>query len=141
MTDDILVLYVDDSPALRDLTVELLERVNPAITVTAEENPTDVTERLVTEPIECVVSDLDMPSMDGLELCGRIRDRHPEVPFFLLTSQDGETVIEEALAAGVTDYIQKETGVEHYKLLANRISNAVQHYRDRTRLAELESGA
>lgn len=126
MSDDIFVLYVDGNAALRDLTAELLEDVNSNITVGTEADPTTVPYRLAVEDVDCIVSEYELPTMDGLELCKRIRRDHPELPFFIFTNNDDRAVIEEALELGATDYIEKYTGIEHYKLLANRISNAVE---------------
>lgn len=137
MSDGIDVLYIDDEPALRDLTAEMLERVDPNITVRTESDPTIVPDRLAEERFDCLVSDYNMPSIDGLGLCERVRRDHPEVPYFLFTNHDQPAVIEAALDAGVTDYVEKQPGIEHYKLLANRISNAVQHNRKRRRIDEL----
>lgn len=139
MASEICVLYVDDNPALRDLSAELLERVSPGIVVRTEAEPTAVLDRLSQESIDCVVSDLEMPDIDGIQLCELIRQKHPQVPYFLFTNTDDPSIIDKALAAGATDYVQKSTGTEHYTLIANRISNAVHHRRTRDRLAELES--
>lgn len=139
MSNGIVVLYVDDDPAIRDLTAELLERANAAITVRPVADPTAVVDRLDDRRIECLVSDYEMPEMTGLELCDRVQTAHPDLPFFLFTNKPDRTVIEDALAAGVTDFVEKQTGIEHYQLLANRIENAVVHHRDRARLAELSS--
>jgi CheY-like chemotaxis protein len=139
MTRTIRVLHVDDNPALRDLTAELLERVDGNISVRSEADPTAVPGRVATEPIDCVVCDFEMPGTDGLEVCDRIRSEHPALPFFLFTSKQDEELVDRALEAGVTDYVQKESGIEHYKLLANRVRNAVAHHQVRERVAELES--
>lgn len=137
MPNGIEVLYVDDDPALRDLTAEMLERVHPAISVRTESDPTSVPGHLTEESIDCLVSDYHMPEMDGLELYDRVRDAHPDVPFFLFTNNDQPELIETALDAGVTDYVEKQPGIAHYKLLANRITNAVQHHRTRLTYGEL----
>lgn len=139
MSPDITVLFVDDDAALRDITAETLERLVPTITVSTESTPTAVSERLAEESLDCIVSDYQMPRMDGLQLCEQVRSEHPDIPFFLFTSIDDRDVIEEALASGATDYIWKAPGIEHYKLLGNRIVNAVQHYRLRNRLVAMES--
>lgn len=138
---DLEVLHIDDDAALRDLTAELLERVDDGITVKSESDPTVVPGRIEAEPIDCVVSDYRMPETDGLELCRRIRDTHPDIPFFLFTTEYGEEVLDRAMSFGVTDYIQKESGTTHYKLLAYRIRNAVRHHRIRERIQELEDPA
>ena len=139
MSEEIRVLYVDDSAPMRDLTAELLERVDSSITVHAVSDPEAVESLIEEEFIDCIVSDYEMPSYDGLELCRDIRAEFEDLPFFLFTSKHERAVIEAALDAGATDYIEKSTGIEHYKLLANRITNAVHHHRDRQRIADLEN--
>ena len=124
MTDDILVLYVDDNAALRDLTADLLERVNPNLTVRTEADPSTVRYQLTEEAVNCIVSDYDMAPINGIELCRRVRRDHPDVPFFLWSNDNDPALIDEALEAGATDFLEKSTGIEHYKLLANRIENA-----------------
>ena len=138
MTRPIHVLHVDDNAALRDLTAEFLEKVAAEITVHSVADPTDVPATLAGEPIDCVVSDYEMPEQNGLDLCRELREDHPDLPFFLFTSRGGEEIVSRAMGAGATDYIQKEPGVEQYTLLANRIANAVSKRRTEERLAELE---
>lgn len=136
MPDDIRVLHVDDDPAFRDLAAALLERVDDAITVRSESDPTVVPARIEEEPVDCVVSDFQMPERDGLELCRAVRAEYPELPFVLFTNETGEGIVDRAMAAGATDYIRKETGTHHYTLLANRITLAVTRHRALRRLAE-----
>lgn len=138
MGDGVVVLHVDDNAALRDLTAELLEKVEPSITVRSEADPSRVLDLLDSATIDCVVSDYEMPYLDGIELCTAIRSTKPDFPFFLFTGKARASVIESALEAGVTDFVEKDAGVEQYRLLANRIMNAVRHHRDRDRLAEFE---
>lgn len=133
---DILVLHVDDDPAIRDLTAEFLEEVDDAITVKSESDPTNVPARLDTEPIDCVVSDFNMPECTGLELCTAVRNEHPWLPFILFTSERGEELAEDALATGATDFVQKATGTHHYTVLANRITIAVTRHRAIKRLRD-----
>ena len=136
MLQDIQVLHVDDDPAFRDLTAEFLEQVDGAIAVESEPDPTVVPSRVKTEPIDCVVSDLEMPRRDGLELCRLVRTEHATLPFVLFTNRQGKAVVERAMEAGATDYIQKETGTHHYTLLANRIRLLVSRHRAVQKLAE-----
>lgn len=138
MDDPIHVLHVDDDSAFRDLAAELLERADDSITVHSESDPTAVPAYIENEPIDCVVSDFDMPECDGLELCRQIRREYPEFPFVLFTNRTGEEIVDQAMSADATDYIKKETGTHHYKLLANRITLAVTRHRALRRLGAVD---
>ncbi len=123
------VLHVDDDDAFLDLTAEMLERTRRDIVVRSESDPTTVLDRLASEQFDCIVSDFEMPGWTGLELCRRVRNTDHDLPFFLFTNRSGEDIVPEALDAGVTDYIHKETGVHHYRLLATRITYVVTLHR------------
>ena len=70
-----------------------------------------------------------MPGCDGLEFLEYVREDHGKIPFILYTGKGSEEIASKAISTGVTDYLQKETGTDHYTVLANRIENAVQQYR------------
>ena len=130
------VLHVDDDPDITEVAAKFLEREDPRLAVATESKPSTALDRLVDETFDCVVSDYDMPRMDGLEFFEAVRGRHPDVPFVLFTGKGSEAVAGEAVSAGVTDYLQKESSTEQYRLLANRITNAVDQSRTEARLDE-----
>lgn len=127
--DTIRVLLVDDEQDLVELGQLFLEREEDDMTVLVETTPKDALERLADERVDCVVSDYDMPSRNGLELLEGVRAEHPDLPFILFTGKGSEEIAADAVAAGVTDYLQKGTGNDQYTVLANRIKNAVSQYR------------
>jgi len=135
-TDSIRVLHVDDEPRFTDLAAEYLERVDERFDVVTESGAPSGLDRLDGEPIDCVVSDYEMPKMDGLDFLERVRDSYEDLPFILFTGRGSEAVASDAIAAGVTDYLQKETGTDQYTVLANRIGNAVEQHRSQRALAE-----
>ena len=128
---EISVLHVDDEPEFLEMASSYLEHVDDTITVHAETDAEAALERYLREPetIDCIVSDYQMPGMDGLDLLEAVRARDPDVPFILFTGKGSEVVAADAIAAGVTEYMQKAVGSEHYRVLANRIANAVRQYR------------
>jgi PAS domain S-box-containing protein len=121
----IQILNVDDEQAFRDLTETYLEREDDQFTVESAPSADEALERISNDPPDCVISDYNMPTMDGLELLESVREEYPDLPFILYTGKGSEAVAGKAISAGVTDYLQKQSGKDQYELLANRIQNAV----------------
>ncbi|WP_460561217.1 PAS domain S-box protein [Halorubrum pallidum] len=130
--DEIRVLHVDDEPDFADLTAAFLERADERFVV---ETATSVASGLRAldedRTVDCIVSDYDMPERSGIDFLRTVREEHPHLPFVLFTGKGSETVASEALRAGATDYLQKESSTEQYELLANRVTNAVRQFRGR----------
>ncbi|QDX39413.1 PAS domain S-box protein [Salarchaeum sp. JOR-1] len=125
------ILHVDDDASFCELVAAFLEREREHFTVHSETEPRAALERLADDElsVDCIVSDYDMPPLDGLTLLERVRDTHPDLPFILFTGKGSEEIASEAITAGVTDYLQKAGGTEQYSVLANRIQNAVEAVR------------
>ena len=136
--DRIQVLHVDDDPDFVAVAADSLEAADDRIAVETATSARRGLDRLGEGEFDAVVSDYDMPEMNGIELLDSIRETNPDLPFILFTGKGSEEVASEAISMGVTDYLQKSFGVEVYDLLANRIENAVSEYRARRQAAESE---
>lgn len=123
------VLHVEDGADFASLTKEFLEREDERFAVETAPDSEAGLDRLAATHFDCVVSDYEMPGQNGIEFLEAVRERWPDLPFILYTGKGSEEVASEAVSAGVTDYLQKDTGSEQYRLLANRIDNAVEHSR------------
>lgn len=101
------VLIVDDD----DMTLDLLENTltEAGYDVTSAANGGEALELVRTGEFQMVVSDWEMPCMDGIELCRRIRERHygGYTYIILLTSHDGSDNVVRGLEAGADDFISK----------------------------------
>jgi len=134
---DITVLVVDDSDFFLEITSEKLSDAH-GFTTRAASSGAEALEVLRERRIDCVVSDYEMPEMNGLGLYERVTEEFA-IPFVLLTGQGGEDVASDAIGAGVDDYLQKEKIMDgqHLTLLAKRINNVVGQYRARQKYAQL----
>ncbi|EMA31524.1 MULTISPECIES: response regulator [Haloarcula] len=128
--DTIRVLHVDDEPDLLALTDEFLEREEESFNVIVATDASECLDIIHDHKPDCVISDFDMPGIDGCELLQITRMQYPELPFIFFTSRDSETVIPDAVAVGITDYVEKEATPEQYELLADRIRSVIQAHRE-----------
>jgi len=111
-TDEIRVLHVDDEPSIVELTETQLEQKADQFIVETALSADEGLEALRDSPPDCIVSEYNMPGMDGIEFLQAVRKEYPDLPFILFTGRGSETVASEAIAAGVSDYIQKESEPE-----------------------------
>lgn len=134
VSEEVRVLHVDDDVQWRRVTRDLLPTIADRFAVVSEPSVASGLRRLrCSEPVpDCIVSDYAMPRGDGLEFLERVREEHPEVPFILFTGWEDEEIASAALSAGATDYLQKGSTLDSYRLLANRIENAVAKRRAET---------
>ncbi|WP_226480767.1 PAS domain S-box protein [Natrinema amylolyticum] len=143
MAPGIHVLYVDDDPDTCELVATVLERTSEAFDVTTADGGREgltILDGGSGSDVDCILSDYDMPRMDGLEFFDAVRDRDPAVPFFLVTGTEPGAIATDAIEAGITDYVRKRKLSESAQstILANRIENAVEKRRAERARAETD---
>lgn len=121
------ILHVDDEQDMTALTADFLRRIHSDWAVDRAANAAEGLERYNGH--DCIVSDFDMPGMNGIEFLKKIREDDSEIPFILFTGKGSEEIASEAISADVTDYLQKGIGNDQFEVLANRVENAVARYR------------
>ena len=99
------VLVVDDDPALVKEFSLLLQHMGCEVTLAA--NGREAMDFLRGPLPDVVLTDLDMPEMDGLELVKAIRRDHPTLPVILMTAMGSEEVTTRALHEGAASYVRK----------------------------------
>jgi two-component system sensor histidine kinase and response regulator WspE len=101
------IMVVDDSPLTRELISALLEAVGYDI-ITAGDGA-EALHLLTQGPVDLVVTDLEMPGLDGLELTREIKGQEAlkRLPVIILTTRGGEEDRKRGLAAGADGYITK----------------------------------
>lgn len=138
--DETSVLIVDDDAELLDLTATFLEQEERGFKITSKTRPAAALQYLdeSSEAVDAIVSDYDMPEMNGLDFLGQVRTEFDDIPFILFTAKGSEEIASKAISMGVTDYLQKEMGTAQYSVLANRLTNAVEQHRAQQALERSE---
>jgi len=88
MTTTIDVLHIDDDPAFTELVATYLHRKESQISVTSATSATEALSKLDSNTFDCIVSDYDMPEMDGLALLRRFEARGLTFHIFYLPAKD-----------------------------------------------------
>ena len=101
-------LVVEDSPMMRQLIVFALHRMRELEVVEADDG-VDAMRKLAGSKFDIVVTDINMPIMDGLKLVKRIRsdETHKNVPIIIITTEGSQEDRSRALALGANAYITK----------------------------------
>ncbi|PSP69947.1 response regulator [Halobacteriales archaeon QH_6_68_27] len=123
-TEPATVLVVDDEPQLASLAGAYLKRLEADLTVVTKTDPRDALARFEAGGVDCVVSDYEMPAMDGLELLGTVRECNAAVPFVLFTANDDEAVARCARERGAA-YLRKEGPAGGFDRLVERVADAL----------------
>jgi CheY-like chemotaxis protein/anti-sigma regulatory factor (Ser/Thr protein kinase) len=131
------VLVVDDSPMDRVLAGGLIQQRpgwravyasdgNEALTILAREKP------------DVVLTDLQMPEMDGLELVQAIRSQFPLLPVILMTGQGSEDIAIRALQGGAASYVPKRSLANNLAETLDQVLTVARSDRDQRRLVECQ---
>lgn len=100
------VLYVDDEPVLLELGKTFLE-MSGSLNVDTAISAAEAIRLISTHPVDCIISDYQMPEMDGIAFLKFIRANHGHLPFILFTGRGREEVVIEAFSNAADFYLQK----------------------------------
>ncbi|MDD1687002.1 PAS domain S-box protein [Methanoregula sp.] len=132
------VLYVDDEPDLLVTGRIFLEKSAEfrVITQTSAEEALQSTE---IQDCDAIVSDFQMPEMDGIAFLKAVRRKHGDLPFILFTGRGREEIVIQAINNGADFYLQKGGDVKaQYAELAHKIRQAIARRQAESRLVESE---
>lgn len=106
------VLMVDDDAGSRRLVMRALESMGYLVEGTGD--GAEAMEMIAAQPPDIVLLDLDLPGLNGAEICTRLRHHQREelriIPIVMLTAHDGEREEVACLAAGANDFVAKPIG-------------------------------
>jgi len=138
MAGDIRVLYVDDESVLLEIGKLFLERSGEFSVTTISSAPAALN-LLNKEKFDAIVSDYQMPDMDGIQFLVEVRARFGLIPFILFTGRGREEVVIQAINNGVDFYLQKggDPGSQ-FAELSHKIKQTVSQKRGEEALRESE---
>lgn len=117
--ENISVLYVEDEKDVREFTTKLLGSLVKK--VYSAEDGLDGLEQFKEnkENIDLIVSDINMPKMDGLEMCTQIKEINKEIPIVITSAHNDPSFLKKAINVGVSTYAMKP--IDLYQLVESMI--------------------
>jgi two-component system, chemotaxis family, chemotaxis protein CheY len=112
------ILVVDDSAAIRKILQRVLHQTHMSIgTIFEAGDGVEALESLKANPIQLVLSDINMPKMDGLQLLATIKSNPQwrQIPVVMITTEGGEAKVGEAVRLGAGGYVRKPFTADQIK--------------------------
>lgn len=135
ITQELSLLYVEDDKTSRDTTIELFENLfkNILVAVDGQEGLLLYEEYFQTyqKHIDIVITDIQMPQMNGIELCKDIFCLHKHQKVLVLSAYDDKKYLIELINMGVAGFIQKPLGSEQ---LTSTLFNVVEELQEKQEL-------
>lgn len=133
------ILVVDDSALDRKISGGILEA--EGATVAYAEHGEHALEKIVTDKPDLVLTDMQMPVMDGLELVRRMKHEHPTIPVILVTGQGSEETAVEALRIGASSYVPKRNLKRDLGRVLDMVLSAAKTLREHDQVRDLLQSA
>jgi PAS domain S-box-containing protein len=138
MTDSpLLILYVDIEPLDLSLYRDYLETQDVIMEIAESGN--QALQKITGSRFDAIVSEYQIPGMDGIEFLKEVRRREPDIPIILFTGHDREEVVIKAIENGADFYVQRRgKQPPHLKELTLNIKAALKQRKEKKALRESE---
>ena len=112
------ILIVDDDEQIRNLLVDYFQYLNYEALFAAD--GAEALGKLSQNDIDCIISDLVMPDMNGLELLKQVRSQNNKIPFLIITGYPTIETAIEVMKQGAYDYIAKPLQLDDVRIKVER---------------------
>src|SRR5690349_5769436 len=113
------ILWVDDE--IESLQSQILFLQNKGYDVTALTNGFDAVDFVRDNPVDVVLLDETMPGITGLETLAKIKENNSQVPVVMITKNETENLMDEAIGSQITDYLIKPVNPDQVLLSLKKI--------------------
>jgi PAS domain S-box-containing protein len=120
---NLTLLYVEDNRDARDMTLFILEDFFDNIVVA--EDGQEAYEKYLNSDIDIIITDINMPKMNGLELSKKIREKDEQIPIVILSAHNEDSFFLDSIAYGINGYLLKPIDLDQFSAV---IFNIVQKY-------------
>lgn len=111
------VLVVDDSAMMRKIVIKNLKDCGYDVTIVEASDGKEGLDRFAAGGVDLVLTDWNMPNMDGLGMVREIRKLDPEkkIPIIMVTTEGSADKVKEAVLAGANNYLAKPFTADRFK--------------------------
>ncbi len=127
------ILWVDDE--IDSLKSQIMFLKNKGYEVNSLSNGHDAIELLKDKMVDVVLLDESMPGLTGLETLARIKEMHPHLPVVMVTKNEAENIMEEAIGSQISDYLIKPVNPNQVLLSLKKIIDSKRLVSEKTTLS------
>ncbi|MGD9899788.1 MAG: response regulator [Calditrichaceae bacterium] len=131
------ILLIEDEPDVRESYISMLDMLG--YNADTAENGMEGLQKVMSNNYDIVITDLNMPVMNGLETLMRIKKKAPQIEVIVMT---GYATIDNAISAmkqGAFDYITKPVSIEHVKIVLSKCHQQIEAHRENKKLRDLNT--
>ncbi len=116
---NLTLLYVEDNQDAREMTSIILEDFFGEVILGVD--GVDGFQKFQQHSIDLVITDINMPNMNGIEMCEKIREIDNDIPLIVLSAHNEDTYFMQSIQIGINGYILKPIDIEQLTNLINRV--------------------
>ncbi|NPA65306.1 MAG: EAL domain-containing protein [Epsilonproteobacteria bacterium] len=147
---DLTLLYVEDNADAREMSQMIFESIFKKVIVA--EDGEEGFEKFKNNKVDLIITDINMPRLNGLEMCQKIREIDSEIPLIILSAHNEENFFIQSIEIGINGYLLKPIDLDQllrllfqitqryqYKNEAEKNLNLMQTYQKATNLSSIVS--
>ena len=116
------ILYIEDDSITQNKLKHILERYFNKVILAS--NGEDAFEKIKAEPkIDLIISDINMPKMDGLEFLEELRKTNSKIPFIFITARDEPDKMLKAIQLDIDNYVLKPINLQNLLTIINKVAD------------------